>query len=226
MKRRDLLKFGLFTSLAAAGGGGFLKIYRHTSGVREIFEYPAPVLRRVSTPVDVIDDPIVSVSRQMIATLRYHSLIGFFSRAFMSRGLAAPQMGVSRRLIVCGIYGEIKVLINPEIVEANGIYSGYENCLSLPDHDRKIINRPGFIKVKYNGLDNTEKVLPAAKGYAALLAHEIDHLNGILYIDHQQNTERFQVQGLGLRAPRYDPTGKLQRLQLDKSCLRFFNPER
>jgi len=172
-----------------------LKIYRHTSGVREIFEYPAPVLRRVSAAVEVVNDPIVSLSRQMIATLRYNSLVGFFSRAFMSRGLAAPQMGVSSRLIVCGIYGEIKVLINPEIVETNGTYSGYENCLSLPDHERLIINRPGFIKVKYNGLDNTEKVLQAAKGYAALLAHEIDHLNGILYIDHQQNTERFQVQG-------------------------------
>ena len=188
MKRRDLLKLGLFTTLAAAGGAGFLKIYRHTSGVREIFEYPAPVLRRISTPVEVVDDPIVSLSQQMIATLRYNSLVGFFSKAFMSRGLAAPQMGVSRRLIVCGIYGEIKVLINPEIVETNGAYAGYENCLSLPDHDRKIINRPGFIKVKYNGLDNTEKVLPAAKGYAALLAHEIDHLNGILYIDHQQDS--------------------------------------
>ena len=188
MKRRDLLKLGLFTTLAAAGGAGFLKIYKHTSGAREIFEYPAPVLRRVSTPVEVVDDPIVSLSQQMIATLRYNSLVGFFSRAFMSRGLAAPQMGVSRRLIVCGLYGEIKVLINPEIVETNGAYAGYENCLSLPDHDRKIINRPGFIKVKYNGLDNAEKVLPAAKGYAALLAHEIDHLNGVLYIDHQQDS--------------------------------------
>ena len=188
MKRRDLLKFGLFTSLAAAGGAGFLNIYKYTTGVRKIVEYPAPVLRRVSTPVDVIDDPIASLSRQMIATLRYNSLVGFFSKAFMSRGLAAPQMGVSRRLIVCGVYGEIKVLINPEIVEMNGAYAGYENCLSLPDRERLIINRPGFIKVKYNGLDNIEKVLPAAKGYAALLAHEIDHLNGILYIDHQQDS--------------------------------------
>ncbi|MBE9545512.1 MAG: peptide deformylase [Proteobacteria bacterium] len=188
MKRRDLLKFGLFTSLAAAGGVGFLKIYKHTTGVREILEYPAPVLRRISMPVDVIDDPIVSLSQQMIATLRYNSLVGFFSKAFMSRGLAAPQMGVSRRLIVCGIYGEIKVLINPEIVETSGAYAGYENCLSLPDHERLIINRPGFIKVKYTGVDNRETILAAAKGYAALLAHEIDHLNGILYIDHQQDS--------------------------------------
>jgi peptide deformylase len=188
MKRRDLLKFGLFTSLAAAGGAGFLKIYRHTSGVKEIIEYPAAVLRMVAAPVDVIDDPIVSLGQQMIGTLRYNSLVGFFSKAFMSRGLAAPQMGVSRRLIVCGIYGEIKVLINPEIVETSGAYAGYENCLSLPDHERMIINRPGFIKVKYTGVDNRETILAAAKGYAALLAHEIDHLNGVLYIDHQQGS--------------------------------------
>lgn len=187
MKRRDLLKLGFFATLAAAGGAGFLKIYKHTSSVRDIIGYPAPVLRRVSTPVDVIDDPLVSLSQQMIATLRYNSLLGFFTKAFMSRGLAAPQLGVSRRLIVCGIYGEIKVLINPQIVETSGAYSGYENCLSLPDHDRKIIKRPEFIKVKYKGMDNREDLLVAAKGYAALVAHEIDHLNGILYIDHQQD---------------------------------------
>ena len=190
MKRRDLLKFGLFTTLAAAGGAGFLKIYKHTTGAREILEYPDPVLRRFSRPVDVIDDAVVSLSRQMIATLRYNSLVGFFSKAFMSRGLAAPQLGVSRRLIVCGIYGEIKVLVNPEIVEKSGAFTGYENCLSLPDYDRQIINRPGLIKLKYKGLDNREAILSAAKGYSALLAHEIDHLNGILYIDHQQDAVR------------------------------------
>ncbi len=167
-----------------------MKIYKHTSGVHKITAYPAPILRRVSTPVDTIDDAIASLSRRMVATLRYNSLVGFFSKAFMSRGLAAPQLGVSRRLIVCGIYGEIKVLINPEIVATSGGFAGYENCLSLPDHDRQIVNRPGFIKVKYKGLDNGETTLAAAKGYAALLAHEIDHLNGTLYIDHQQDSVR------------------------------------
>lgn len=187
MKRRDLLKLGLFTSLAAAGGAAFLKIYKHTSGAGDILEYPAPVLRQRSTPVDVIDDDIVWLSRQMIATLRYNSLIGFFSKAFMSRGLAAPQLGISKKLIACGIYGEIKILLNPQIVETQGTYSSYENCLSLPDHKPLVIDRPGFIKVRYRGLDNRETTLAAAKGYAALLAHEIDHLNGILYIDHRQN---------------------------------------
>ena len=80
MKRRDFLKFGLLTTLAAAGGAGFFKIYKHTSGVREILEWPVPVLRRVAMRVDVIDDPIVSLSQQMIATLQYNSLVGFFPK--------------------------------------------------------------------------------------------------------------------------------------------------
>jgi peptide deformylase len=185
MKRRDLLKFGLFSALATAAGTGFLKIYKHRTGVRKIIEFPAPILRKISSPVDAIDDKIISLSQQMIATLRYYSLIGFFSKAFLSRGLAAPQVGISKRLIACGIYGEIKVLLNPEVVEKRGTYSGYESCLSLPDTDRKIISRPGFIKVKYKGLDNRENELSATNLYAALLTHEIDHLNGILFIDYE-----------------------------------------
>ena len=190
MKRRDLFKLGLFTALAVAGGAGLLKIYKHATSAGEFLEYPADVLRRVAEPVDVIDDAIVATSQQMIATLRYHSLIGFFSRAFMTRGMAAPQLGVSKRMIACGIYGELKILINPVIVEKSGVFAGYENCLSLPEHERMIVERPGFVKVVYRGLDNREGVLTAAKGYAAILAHEIDHLNGVLYIDHQQDSLR------------------------------------
>ena len=185
MKRRDLLKFGLFSALVAAAGTGFLKIYKHHTGVKKIFKFPAPILRKISSPVDTIDDKIISLSRHMIATLRYYSLIGFFPKAFLSRGLAAPQGGVSKQLIACGIHGEIKVLLNPEVVEKRGTYCGYESCLSLPDVERKRINRPDFIKVKYKGLDNRENELAATNEYAALLTHEIDHLNGILFIDYE-----------------------------------------
>ena len=185
MKRRDILKFGLISALAATAGTGFLKIYKRHTGVKKIFEFPDPILRKISSPVDAIDDKIKLLSQQMIATLRYFSLISFFSKAFLSRGLAAPQVGISKRLIACGIHGKVKVLINPEVVEERGIYAGYENCLSLPDAERRIINRPGFIKIKYIGLDNRETELAATNDYAALLAHEIDHLNGILFIDDE-----------------------------------------
>ena len=83
MKRRDLLKFGIAGALAAAGGTGFFKIYRRTAGVRKISEYPDPILRKVAAPVNAVDDKIVALSRQMIATLRYFSLIGFFSKALI-----------------------------------------------------------------------------------------------------------------------------------------------
>ena len=63
MKPRDLLKLGLFTTLTVAGGAGLLKIYKHTSGAGEVLQYPDPTLRRVATPVDVIDGSIVSLSR-------------------------------------------------------------------------------------------------------------------------------------------------------------------
>ena len=184
MKRRDLLKFGVAGVLAAAGGAGVLQIYKHTIGVRKIFEYPDPILRKVSAPVNAVDDKIQALSRQMIATLRYFSLIGFFSKAILGRGLAAPQVGISERLIVCGIYGEIKVLINPVIIETRGVYSWYENCLSVPHHERLRVRRPAFIKVRYCGLDNSQSELAATNDYAAVLAHEIDHLDGTLYIDY------------------------------------------
>jgi peptide deformylase len=185
MNRRDLLKFGLHSAMATAGVTGFLKIYKHGTGVGKIMKYPNPILRKISSPVSIIDDKILSLSDRMISTLRYHSLIGFFSEAFLGRGLAAPQVGVSKRLVVCGLYGKIDILINPQIVEKQGAYSGYESCLSLPEKDRKMIKRPGFIRIRYMGIDSKENELTATKDYAALLAHEIDHLNGILYIDHE-----------------------------------------
>jgi peptide deformylase len=183
MKRRDLIKIGVFGALAAIGGG-LLRIYKHATGVAQIFEYPHPVLRGVSEPVQDIDAQILAVSQQMIATLRYYSLTGFFTRAFLGRGMAAPQLGMAKRLIVCGIYGEIKVLVNPNVIEAKGAYTSFENCLSVPTHKGAKLNRPGFIKVQYTGLDNQETEMAAAGEYAALLAHEIDHLNGVLYIDY------------------------------------------
>jgi peptide deformylase len=188
MRRREILKFGLLSVLTAGAGSGFLKIYKRQIGVKKIYEYPAPILRKISGPVDVIDAKTLPLCRHMTATLRYHSLIGFFSKAFLSRGLAAPQVGISKRLIVCGLYGKMQQLINPEVIEASGTFSGHESCLSLPDSEPGIVMRPDFIKVKYRGLDSREYVLTAMNDYAALLAHEIDHLNGILYIDYKHDS--------------------------------------
>jgi peptide deformylase len=98
--------------------------------------------------------------------------------------LAAPQIGIQKRMIVCGLSGEIKILINPQIVEKKGTYANNEYCLSLPQHDRKMITSSQYVRVKYRSLENTEKIIGAQNRSAALLEHEIDHLNGVLYIDY------------------------------------------
>ena len=184
MNRRAFLKFGLCGSLAAAGGTGLLKIYKHASGAKDIIAYPDPILRATAAPVEQIDAGVISLAERLIATVRYYSVTGFFSKALLGRGLSAPQLGVSKRVMVCGIQGRIHVLVNPQLVEQRGVYSGYESCLSLPDHGRRVVCRPGFIKLLYTDLDGYRIQLETAGEYAAVLSHEIDHLNGILYIDH------------------------------------------
>ena len=184
MNRRELLKIGLFGAIATAGGAGLLQIYKHTTGVQPISKFPDPVLRTRSKPVDKIDDELMALSEQLMSTIRYYSLKGFFTRAAIGRGLAAPQLGISRRVIVCGLQGELRVLINPEITAKSGSFTGDEYCLSLPDHKPQKVQRPGLIEVEYLNLNGEKEKLRAMEEYAAVLAHEIDHLNGILYIDY------------------------------------------
>ena len=184
MNRRKLLKLGIYGAIAVSCGTGFLKIYKHTTGVQPISKFPDPVLRARSKPVEKIDDELMSLSEQLMSTIRYYSLKGFFTRAALGRGLAAPQLGISRRVIVCGLQGQLEVLINPEITAKSGSYTGNEYCLSLPGHEPKKVQRPGMIELDYLNLKGENERLRATEEYAAVLSHEIDHLNGILYIDH------------------------------------------
>lgn len=181
--RRHFIKWAVVGMMGVAGGTGLLYAYRK-SHVLDIVTYPDPTLRRVSTPIDRIDDGVIALSSAMLKTLRYRAPFEFFLRASLYKGLSAPQVGVAKRLIVCGLYGEARVLVNPEILESNGSFDSEEYCMSLPRHGRKVINRPNSIKIRYQGLDNTEHTLTAKGATAALLAHEIDHLNGVLYIDY------------------------------------------
>ena len=126
MNRRQLLKLGLFGAVATAGGGGLLQIYKHTTGVQPISKFPDPVLRARSKRVEKIDDELLLLSEQLMSTIRYYSLKGFFTRAAIGRGLAAPQLGISKRVIICGLQGQLKVLINPAITAKSGSFIGPE----------------------------------------------------------------------------------------------------
>ena len=184
LNKKNFLIVGLHIAVVAIGIGAFLSFYKKNNNILEILQHPDPVLREISNPVDHIDHHIISLSDDMIATLRYRTLVDFFVKRSRPRGLAAPQVGISERLIVCGLNGEIKVMINPEILSREGTYSSYDDCMSVGKGDKKIIKRSASIKLKYKGLDNIEKIIIAKNRNAALLEHEIDHLNGTLNIDY------------------------------------------
>lgn len=145
----------------------------------DILIAPHPTLKTVAKPVETVDDRIYGLSQDMLASMYDAKGIG----------LAAPQIGVSKRLIVMDLAGkdepaDPKVIINPEILSQSADLAEYEEgCLSFPDQFAKVV-RPATCTVRYQTLER-ETVTVEADGITAVcLQHEIDHLNGILFTDH------------------------------------------
>ena len=135
---------------------------------------PDPVLRQKAKKVSSIDKSIQKLIDDMIETMQEANGVG----------LAAPQIGVSLRVIVLQMPEEEPfAIINPEIVKSSGGQQVVEGCLSVPGHTGEI-KRSASVTVK--GLDRWGKQLriKANELLAEALEHEIDHLNGMLYIDH------------------------------------------
>jgi len=142
-----------------------------------------PVLRKVSRPVDTVTERIRTLVKDMIETMR----------AEQGVGLAAPQIGILRRIFVVEIEENgLHVMINPEILEESGQQTDYEGCLSVPGKTGKV-KRPDHLKVKYMDLEGNEQVLEAEGYFARAICHENDHLIGILYIDRVEE-ELLEVQ--------------------------------
>lgn len=100
-------------------------------------------------------------------------------------GLAAPQVGVLKRIVVVDVTEEQNqpiVLINPEIVDSDGSQTAGEGCLSIPNKVGQV-TRPNYVKVKAYNLDMEEFFVEGEELLARAFCHEIDHLDGILYID-------------------------------------------
>ena len=145
-----------------------------------IVKYPNPVLRRKANSIHDIDEEIRRLSDDMIETMYTDEGIG----------LAAPQVGVSKRLIVLDVGQGPMILINPEIVRLEEEqHTVEEGCLSLPGI-RIDITRPTQIIVR--GIDDQGETreIQAEGLIARVLQHEIDHLNGILIIDHASSIQR------------------------------------
>ena len=183
LNRRKFIKLAMAGLIGGSGSLALLNNYRKNK-VLDIVAYPDPALRKVSTPIERIDDAVISMANAMIDTLRFKAPFEFFFHASLYKGLSAPQVGFQKRLIVCGLYGEVRAILNPEILEKEGSYESEEHCMSLPQHRRRTVKRSKYVKVRYLGLDSSENILAATGPSAALLEHEIDHLNGVLYIDY------------------------------------------
>ena len=98
-------------------------------------------------------------------------------------GLAAPQVGILKRIVVIDCTGEDPILlINPEIIEASGEQTGYEGCLSVPGKSG-IVTRPNYLKVRAQNIDMEWFEIEGEELLARAFCHEIDHLNGHLYVE-------------------------------------------
>ena len=140
---------------------------------------PDPVLRQKSKRVRSIDGSIQKLIEDMRETM--HAVGGV--------GLAAPQVGVPLRVIVIGLpEAEDIALINPEIVRRNGARMVNEGCLSIPGYVGEI-ERAESVRVKGRDPGGKEIRIKAGGLLAQALEHEIDHINGVLYVDHLESRD-------------------------------------
>lgn len=142
--------------------------------LRDILPVGSSVLREESEEITAFDGELHSLLDEMGSILYAEE-----GRA----GLAAPQIGILKRVIVInGDQGYLE-LVNPTIIEKKGFISDYEGCLSLPGYYGEV-TRFDFVKVEYFTREGKKTTIKARDFTSRCLQHEIDHLNGILYIDH------------------------------------------
>ena len=172
--------------------------------LREILVVPDPVLKQVSTPVEVVDDELRALMDDMLETMY----------AAPGIGLAAVQIGEPVRMLVIDLAKDPEpkapqFYINPEVVWSSEERSVYEEgCLSIPDYYADV-ERPASVKVRHLDLDGKEHEITAEGLLATCLQHEIDHLNGVLFIDHISKLKRQIVVRKFTKIARQKPGPKL-----------------
>ena len=143
-----------------------------------IVKYGNPILNQIANPVISFDEELKELSKNMVETM--YDATGV--------GLAAPQVGILTRLMVVDpTVGEkadsLIVLVNPKIITTEGDQFEEEGCLSIPSFSERV-HRPQKVVVSARGIDNNELVVEGQDLLCRILIHEIDHLNGVLFLDH------------------------------------------
>ncbi len=152
--------------------------------VLQIVPFGESILRKKAKPVETVTPKIAKLLDDMAETL--HAAEG---RA----GLAAPQVGILRRVIVMDCGNGLIELINPEIVEMSGEQEGAEACLSYPGY-HGFVKRANYVKITTMNRQGETVELEGEGFLARCIQHEIDHLNGVLFIDHVQGSWLFADQ--------------------------------
>lgn len=151
--------------------------------ILKLQKYGSPILREKALPVNKVNDEIKELVKDMIETMYAQGGVG----------LAAPQVGVSKRIIVIDSEEKgVLVLINPVIIKREGVSNEEEGCLSVPGI-YSTVRRSSLITVEAMDLDE-KKIQITQEGFLAIvLQHEIDHLDGYLFIDRVSPAKRIML---------------------------------
>ncbi|MBQ3585109.1 MAG: peptide deformylase [Synergistaceae bacterium] len=145
----------------------------------EIRKYPDPLLKKISEPVTVFDEALADFVKVLFASMRVHDGVG----------LAAPQVGVLKKIAVVEYEGKSYVLINPKVIDQKGIQEGEEGCLSFPGIYANVV-RPQWVKIETHDLNGNIHTYEGEGYTARAFLHEMDHLSGKLFIDYLSNLKR------------------------------------
>lgn len=141
--------------------------------IRNVRKIGDPVLNKVCKEVREVNDRTRELIDDMFDTMYEADGVG----------LAAPQVGILKRIVVIDVTGEDPILlINPVILSTDGEQTGYEGCLSVPGKTG-VVTRPNYVKVKAYNADMEEFTLEGEELLARAICHELDHLDGKLYVD-------------------------------------------
>ena len=141
-----------------------------------------PVLKQRAREVEELDDGVVRLVDAMYVTMYDASGVG----------LAAPQVGVQRRIFTYDVGDGPEALVNPEIVDSGGDWTFEEGCLSIPGLSFEIV-RPKYVTLRGLDLEGNEKTIEADEYLARVFQHELDHLDGVLMLDRLQPDVRKQA---------------------------------
>lgn len=150
--------------------------------IQPILRYPHPVLKKVCNRVDIIDENITALIEDLVDTMRAGP---------GSVGVAAPQIGVTLRVCVVDVSNSrhgrennhgLLLMVNPEIVARSGVAVMREGCMSVPDYTGDVDRATG-VTVRFREPDGAEREIMASGFEAVAIQHEMDHLDGVLFLD-------------------------------------------